>query len=89
MPVAEETNFLSYSVFLMKGERCGVAAPRITAPHYSSRTRKPRTYESYSPSGPFLPTIAVTSATEYELNNQFVQQRDRVVFVALFFIGKY
>lgn len=31
--------------FLVKGERCGVAAPRINAPHYSSRTRKPRTYE--------------------------------------------
>lgn len=35
----------SLYAFLLKGERCGVAAPRITAPHYSSRTRKPRTYE--------------------------------------------
>lgn len=44
-----------------------MAAPRIIAPHYSSRTRKPRTYESCSLSPPFPPAIALTATTEHEL----------------------
>lgn len=30
---------LRYHKRLVKGERCGVAAPRINAPHYSTNTR--------------------------------------------------
>lgn len=47
-PDALATHLPSSYALLLKGERCGVAAPRITAPHYSSthsQSRKPRTYE--------------------------------------------
>lgn len=50
---------------LLKGERCGVAAPRITAPHYSSthsqtayvRIRGARRRLTRSWSAYFLPTL--------------------------------